>query len=100
MAIVTLFGLIEFLRVPFGLKNAAQAFQRVMDPILSGLDCVFVYLDGTLIASSNSRQHAKDLEQLFGLLDSHGLIINRDKCQFGVDSIDFKHSNSRTGKSD
>ena len=32
--IITPFGLFEFLRIPFGLKNATQAFQRLMDGIL------------------------------------------------------------------
>ena len=51
-AIITPFGLFEFLRMPFGLKNSAQAFQRLMDGVLRGLsDSVFVYLDGILVAS-------------------------------------------------
>ena len=39
-AITTPFGTFEFLRMPFGLKNAGQTFQRMMDEILSDLDYV------------------------------------------------------------
>ena len=88
-AIITPFGLFEFLRVPFGLKNAAQAFQRLMDTVLEGIDCVFVYLDDVLIFSRDSKRHARDLRMVFAALESHGLIINSDKCLFGVEEIDF-----------
>ena len=87
-AIITPFGLFEFLRVPFGLKNAAQAFQRLMDTVLEGIDCVFVYLDDILIFSRDSKRHARDLRMVFAALESHGLIINSDKCLFGVEEID------------
>ena len=40
-AIITPFGLFEFLRMPFGLKNTAQGFQRLMDSVCAGLDFVF-----------------------------------------------------------
>ncbi|GFO26782.1 Pol polyprotein [Plakobranchus ocellatus] len=56
-AIITPFGLYEYLRMPFGLKNAAQTFQRLMDSVLQGLSCAFVYLDDILVASSSEQQH-------------------------------------------
>ena len=49
--IVTPFGLFEFLSMPFGLKNAAQTFQRLMDRIFKGLPFVLIYLDDVLVAS-------------------------------------------------
>ena len=50
-AIVTPFDLFEFLSMPFGLKNAAQTFQCLMDRIFKGLPFVFIYLDDILVAS-------------------------------------------------
>ncbi len=44
-AIATPFGLWEFLFMAFGLRNAAQALQRLKDNILMGLDYVFSFLD-------------------------------------------------------
>lgn len=46
-AIITPFGLFEFLRMPFG---AAQAFQRLMDTVCHGLEFAFVYIDDILVA--------------------------------------------------
>lgn len=88
-AVVTPFGLWEFLRVPFGLKNAAQAFQRLMDNILSDLPFAFVYLDDILVASRSDQMHHEHLRQIFRLLSSNGLIINRAKCIFGATELDF-----------
>ena len=52
MAVITPFGLYEFLRMPFGLRNAGQSFQRFMDEVLKGLHCIFIYLDDILVASN------------------------------------------------
>ena len=97
-AVITPFGLYEFLRMPFGLKNAAQAFQRLMDTVCSGLTGVFIYLDDILIASTDVEQHRRDLVSLFDRLEEHGLVINQSKCVFGVQSIEFLgHKVSRDG---
>ena len=74
-AICTPFGLFEFIRMPFGLRNAGQTFQRLMDEILCGLPFVFVYLDDMLIAS---RTH-----------DQHGLVLNGEKCVLGASTVDY-----------
>ena len=88
-AIITPFGLWEFLRMPFGLKNAAQAFQRLMDSILRDLPFAFVYLDDILVASQDPSEHADHLRQVFGLLEFNGLVIRKDKCVFGVTELDY-----------
>ena len=88
-AVVTPFGLYEFPRTPFGLKTAAQSFQRLMDEILADIPHVFVYLDDVLVASANHAEHHRDLERLFKRLQDSGLVINAKKCVFGQASIDF-----------
>ena len=48
-AIITPFGLFKFLCLPFGLQNASQTFQRMMDRIFGDLPFCFVYLDDILV---------------------------------------------------
>ena len=67
-AVITPFGLFEFVKVPFGLKNAAQAFQRMMDRVGGDLDFVFIYLDDVLVASSSLDEHYQHLQELFDRL--------------------------------
>ena len=88
-AVITPFGLFEFLRMPFGLKNAAQTFQRLMDSVLRDLPFLYVYLDDILVASGSHAEHLAHLRTLFERLTRHGLAINKDKCQFGLPMIDF-----------
>ncbi|GFS21497.1 Pol polyprotein [Elysia marginata] len=88
-AIITPFGLYEYLRMPFGLKNAAQSFQRLMDPVLQGLSCVFVYLDDILIASSSDKEHLQDLHTVCSRLQDFGSVIKLEKCIFEQKRLDF-----------
>lgn len=87
-AIITPFGLFEFTRMPFGLRNAAQTFQRFLDNIFRDLDYVFCYIDDLLIAST-PENHEQHLQEVFRRLQDNGLTINVDKCQLGQPSLTF-----------
>ena len=56
-AITTLFGLFEYVCMPFGLHNEAQTFQRFIDHVLRNLPFCYAYIDDILIASSNPEEH-------------------------------------------
>ncbi|GBL87037.1 Transposon Ty3-G Gag-Pol polyprotein [Araneus ventricosus] len=88
-AIITPFGLFQFNFMTFGLRNAAQTMQRLMDNALQGLDFCFVYIDDLLIASSSLEEHLDHLKQVFDRLRKFGLVLNRDKCVFAVENLSF-----------
>jgi Reverse transcriptase (RNA-dependent DNA polymerase) len=75
-AVITSFGLFEFVRMPFGLKNAGITFQRLMDRIFFGLPFCFVYLDDLLVASCDMAEHHPHLRQALQRLQENGLVIN------------------------
>jgi len=88
-AITTPFGLFEYVRMPFGLRNAAQSFQRFLDQVLRGLPFVFGYIDDVLIASRSLDEHWKHLRILFERLEAHGLTVQPTKCEFAVPQLTF-----------
>ena len=88
-AVITPFGLFIFPRCPFGLKNAGQDFQRLMDRILGDVPHTYVYLDDILIASSTLEEHLIDLERVFTILNQNGLVVNRKKCVLGKAKVEF-----------
>jgi hypothetical protein len=52
-------GHYEYLRMPFGLKNAPATFQRLMDNILREYTekICFVYMDDIIIFSTSLQEH-------------------------------------------
>lgn len=69
IAIITPFGMYEYPYMSFGLRNAAQMFQRFIDEVLHGLNFCYVYIDDILIASSSEEEHGEHLRRLFERLN-------------------------------
>ena len=75
--------------MPFGLKNADQAFQKLMDSILWGIPFIFAHLDDILVASLTEQEHETHLRQVFHLLSDNGMVINQKKSMFGVKELTY-----------
>ncbi len=88
-AVTTPFGLYEFVRMPFRLKNVAQTFQRLIDSVLQGLPYVYAYLDDIIIASQTPEQHFAHMRTVFECLRQSNLVINPRRCIFAAQELEF-----------
>lgn len=83
-AFTTPFGHYEYTRMPFGLKNAPAAFQRLMNSVLTGMQGIkcFVYLDDIVVYASSIQDHEQKLSAVFKQLKDANLRLQPDKCEF------------------
>lgn len=81
----------EYLVMPFGLCNAAQTFQRMINTALRaaiGTIC-YVYMDDIVIFSKSFEQHIVDLQKVIDLLRSANLTLKLTKCKFACNKIEI-----------
>jgi hypothetical protein len=84
-------GKYEFLKMPFGLKNAPSTFQRVMDNVLRDLigKVCLVYMDDIIVYSTSLQEHLVNLRKVFDALHKYNLKIQLDKSEFLCKEVAF-----------
>jgi hypothetical protein len=85
-------GLYEYIRMPFGLKNAPATFQRFMNMMLSVGNLrsfVMAYLDDLVVFSKNFEEHIDHLRQTLSVLSRHGVKLKLSKCHFSMKKIKY-----------
>ena len=89
-AFITHDGLYEWLRMPFGLKNAGATFVRavrtVLQPIQSLCDS---YVDDMGVGSSDWRSHLGHVREFLVILRKSGITLNLAKCEFAKAEVKF-----------
>ena len=90
-AFSTMNGKYEFLRLPFGLKNAPAIFQRAIDDVLKpfiGRIC-YVYIDDIIVFGNSEESHLKNVETVFATLLEANFKVNLEKTHFMKTEVEF-----------
>ncbi|GBO34068.1 Retrovirus-related Pol polyprotein from transposon 17.6 [Araneus ventricosus] len=99
-AIATEFGLYEYKRLPFGLKNASASFQRLMNLVLAGLNefQISCYIDDLVIASTDVDGHIDKLKMVFDRLIKANLKVKPSMCSFLKQDITYLDHTVKEGQ--
>ncbi len=82
-------GLYQYKRLPMGLKDSAQCFQRAVAKTLAGIPGVIAYIDDILIFAATKEEHDRILHQVLERLNSKNFRLNLVKCSFRVTIVHF-----------
>ena len=77
--------------MPFGLKNAGAAYQRMVNRMFQkqiGIS-MEVYIDNMLVKSTTPNLHIAHLAEAFQILKEYNMKLNPSKCAFGVSTEKF-----------
>lgn len=85
----TPFGNYRFLRMPFGIKTAAQIFQKHNEKNFGDIKGVAVYIDDLLIAADTEQEHDKILVQVMERAKEKNVKFNEQKIQFKMQKVHY-----------
>jgi hypothetical protein len=86
---ITLFGILCYTKMAFGLKNGGATYQKCIHIILEpqiGRN-VEAYIDDVVVKSKKLGDLLDDLKENFDDLHKYKMMLNPKKCVFGVSSI-------------
>ena len=83
-------GRFEFVRMPFGLKNAPATIQTLMTKVLDLCrEFSSPYMDDVVIYSTDWEIHVRHVRQVLDCLRRAGLTANPRKCHWGGSRMGF-----------
>ena len=83
------YGLLEFMRLPFGLRNRPAVFQYAMNKVLAKFLWLFilVYIDDIVVYSQTFEQHAEHLDSVLRAIANANITLSLPKCHLGYQSL-------------
>lgn len=89
-AFQTPYGLYAWRVMPYGLKNSAATFQRVMNEVLhEHREYASAYIDDVAIYSNSWEEHLDHLRKVLETIRKVGLTVKAAKCRFAQRSVKY-----------
>ena len=88
-AFVTSDGLYSYTVTPFGMKNSAATFQRMINHLIRDLEGCEGYIDDIIVYSDDWPTHIQRLQALFDRMLEANLAINLMKSDFGQATVTY-----------
>ena len=84
-------GLMQYRRMPMGLKTASAVFARYVDHMIGELKFINIlaYIDDLLIFSKTAEEHLNTLTRIFKTLQSFNMTLGAKKCTLFAPSVSF-----------
>ncbi|KAL8593283.1 hypothetical protein ACOMHN_009936 [Nucella lapillus] len=82
-------GLRRYKRLNFGVTSAAEIFQNHIAETLADIDNCLNTSDDIMVYGRTQQQHDDTLKKIFDRLKEKSLTLNREKCEFNKNSIEF-----------
>ncbi|MBW0545303.1 hypothetical protein O181_085018, partial [Austropuccinia psidii MF-1] len=83
-------GVFEYLRIPFGIKNAPSHFQRMMNEIFPeelSEGWLIIYNDDIIVCSKTWEEHMYRFSRVLTKIQSVNMKISLKKCHFGFKEL-------------
>ncbi|CAH8550749.1 unnamed protein product [Dicrocoelium dendriticum] len=82
-------GLLQYNRLPFGVKSAPSIFQQLMDTTLAGITGAAAYLDDIIVMGHTQSDLLNTLDNVLTRIQEHGFYLREDKCDFFLSAMKF-----------
>ena len=91
-AFITFFGILEWLRVPMGLKGAAGYFQKMLATVVL-VSLIYniceLYIDDVIVPAKTEEEYLFRLRKVLERFQKHNITLNPKKCKFGLTSVEY-----------
>ena len=86
---ITPFGRYRYLRMPFGISSAPEAYHQQINEMFQGIPNVDTSMDDIIVWGDSHTAHFNSLKQVLKIANENNLKLNKDKCEIAVKELTF-----------